>query len=83
MSIRATTDIADSRRHAPHHFDIAPSLHGLWRVQDREGLIGGIFRTQKDAVRFALFEADWDSACIHLRSAGGPPAGASRSKKRR
>jgi hypothetical protein len=38
-------------------------------AQDREGLIGGVFRTQKDALRFALFEAAGDSACVRVLSA--------------
>jgi hypothetical protein len=49
-----------------HHFDIARSDNGLWRVQDRERLVGGTFRTRKDAVRFAMFETDGDRTCIHF-----------------
>lgn len=48
-----------------HHFDIAPNRCGLWRVTARDGLIGGTFRTEKDAVRFALDEADGDRNCVH------------------
>jgi len=58
----------------PHHFDIAQGSDGLWHVEDREALVGGIFRTQKDALRFALFETDGDSACVHLRNVGAPLA---------
>lgn len=36
-------------------------------VEDRSGLIGGIFRTRKAAFRFAMFEADWNRSCIHFR----------------
>jgi hypothetical protein len=50
----------------PHHFEIAKNGRGYWVAQDREGLIGGVFRTQKDALRFALFEAAGDSACVRV-----------------
>jgi hypothetical protein len=63
----ATANPDRPRSPRPHHFDIARGDHGLWRVEDREGLIGGIFRTRKDAIRFAMFEADGDRTCIHLR----------------
>jgi hypothetical protein len=69
----ATTNFVPGRCPQPHHFDIARSDHGLWRVEDHEKLIGGIFRTRKDAVRFAMFETDGDRTCIHFRS-GSPHA---------
>jgi len=50
----------------PHHFEIAENRRGYWVAQDKEGLIGGIFRTQKDAIRFALFEVGGDSACVRV-----------------
>ena len=52
----------------PHHFEIVENGRGYWVAQDREGLIGGVFRTQKDALRFALFEAAGDSACVRVLS---------------
>jgi hypothetical protein len=55
--------------HSSHQFDIGRGSDGLWRVEDREGLIGGIFRTRKAALRFAMFEADWDRTCIHFHTA--------------
>jgi hypothetical protein len=64
---RTTADLAQGRCPQPHQFDIARGGHGLWRVEDREGLIGGIFRTRKDAMRFALGETDGDRTCIHFR----------------
>jgi hypothetical protein len=64
----ATANLAPRRCPHPHHFDIARSDHGLWRVEDRERLIGGIFRTRKDAIRFAMFETDGDRTCIHFRT---------------
>jgi hypothetical protein len=63
----ATATLAHWRSPRSHHFDIARSDHGLWRVEDREGLIGGIFRTRKDAIRFAMFETDGDRTCIHFQ----------------
>ena len=53
-----------------HHFEIAENRRGYWVAQDKEGLIGGVFRTQKDAVRFALFEVGGDSACVRVISRG-------------
>jgi hypothetical protein len=64
---RTTANLAPRRCLQPHHFDIARS-HGLWRVEDRERLVGGTFRTKKDAVRFAMFETDGDRTCIHFRT---------------
>lgn len=62
------TNFALGRCQQPHHFDIARSDRGLWRVEDRDRLIGGTFRTRKDAVRFAMFETDGDRTCIHFRT---------------
>ena len=68
----AMANLALPRCLQPHHFDIARSDHGLWRVEDRERLVGGTFRTRKDALRFAMFETDGDRASIHFRK--GPKA---------
>jgi hypothetical protein len=51
---------------APHHFEIVESTRGYWVAEDKEGLIGGVFRTQKDALRFALFEVGGNSACVRV-----------------
>src|SRR5260370_17323862 len=45
-----------------HHFEVSANGRGYWVAKDKEGMIGGVFRTQKDALRFALFEAAGDSA---------------------
>jgi hypothetical protein len=50
----------------PRHFEIAENGRGYWVAKDKEGLIGGVFRSQKDALRFALFEVAGDSARIRL-----------------
>ena len=51
-----------------HHFEVSENERGYWVAEDEEGLIGGVFRTQKDALRFALFEAAGDSACVKVIS---------------
>ena len=58
---------------APHHFEIVENGRGYWVAKDKEGLIGGVFRTQKDALRFALFEVGGDSSCVQLIPAGSTP----------
>jgi len=50
----------------PHHFEIVENGRGYWLAKDEEGLIGGVFRSQKDALRFALFEVAGDSARVRL-----------------
>jgi hypothetical protein len=55
-----------------HHFEVSENGRGYWVARDEEGLIGGVFRTQKDALRFALFEAAGDSACVKVISSARP-----------
>jgi hypothetical protein len=50
----------------PHHFEIAENGRGYWVAKDKEGLVGGVFRTEKDALRFALFEVGGNSACVRV-----------------
>jgi len=50
----------------PYHFEIMEDARGHWVAEDKEGLIGGVFRTQKDALRFALFEVAGDRACVRV-----------------
>ena len=63
-----------------HHFEIAENARGYWVAKDKEGLIGGVFRTQKDALRFALFEVAGNRAYVRVlprtrpRSERHPPA---------
>ena len=71
----------------PYHFVITQDKRGYWVAKDDQGLIGGVFRTQKDALRFALFEATGDSAHVRVLPAGGAPdhapfGGANRNKGR-
>jgi hypothetical protein len=67
------TDVTFPRDPHLHQFDIARGGDGLWHVDDREGLIGGVFRTRKAAIRFAMFEADWDRTCVHLHRRSAAP----------
>ncbi|WP_164738491.1 hypothetical protein [Aquabacter cavernae] len=39
-----------------HSFLVGPSRKGLWVVREEDGSTEGVFRTQRDAVRFALSE---------------------------
>jgi hypothetical protein len=41
-------------------------VQGYWVPKDTQGLIGGVFRTQKDALGFALFEVAGNSACVRV-----------------
>jgi hypothetical protein len=50
----------------PHHSEIAENARGHWVAKDKEGLIGGVFRTQKDALPFALFEVAGDCDCVRI-----------------
>ena len=50
---------------APHHFEVTENGRGYWIAEDKEGLIGGVFRTQKKALRF---EAAGDNACVKVIS---------------
>jgi hypothetical protein len=51
---------------APYNFEIIENERGYWVAKDKEGLIGGVFRTQKDALRFVLFEVGGNSARVHV-----------------
>ena len=53
----------------PYIFEIALDKRRLWRVRDEGGLVGGVFLTQQDAVRFALFEANGDLSHVRVLSA--------------
>jgi hypothetical protein len=64
----------------PYHFEIIQNGRGYWVAKDNEGLIGGVFRSQKDALRFALFEAAGDSARVRVVAADDAPARAPSSR---
>jgi hypothetical protein len=70
----------------PYHFDIAQNRRGYWVAKDSGGLIGGVFRSRKDAIRFALFEAAGESAHVRVlpaNSASPTLSSAGRSERRR
>ena len=60
------SSFAPSHVSTPYHFEIAQNARGYWVAKDKKGLIGGVFRTRKDALRFALFEVGGDSSCVQL-----------------
>jgi hypothetical protein len=35
----------------PYHFEIAQNKRGYWVAKDDRGLIGGVFRSRKDALK--------------------------------
>ncbi|CAN7539516.1 hypothetical protein [Bosea sp. LjRoot237] len=47
-----------------HLFLVGQSSHGFWVARDLEGLSEGIFRNQKEAVRFALSEGGHPNAVL-------------------
>ena len=50
-----------------HLFLVGRSSHGFWVARDLEGRSEGIFRNQKEAVRFALSEGGHANAVLQLR----------------
>jgi hypothetical protein len=54
-----------------YHFEIAEDGRGHWVAKEKQGLIGGVFRNRKDALRFALFEVAGDGASVRVL----PPTG--------
>jgi hypothetical protein len=60
------TEVSPASVSPLHHFEIVQNGRGYWVAKDDDGLTGGIFRTRKDALRFALFEAAGDSARVHV-----------------
>lgn len=45
-------------------FTVAQNDRGQWVARETHGLIEGVFVTQRDAVRFALFETGSRSAAV-------------------
>jgi hypothetical protein len=62
------SNFAPKTVYTPYHFEITENAWGYWVANDTQGLIGGVFRTQKDALRFALFEVAGNSACVRVLS---------------
>ena len=68
--VRAVLSTANANRPKG---EIAENGRGCWVAKDTEGLIGGVFRTQKDALRFASFEVGGDSARVQVVPADRTP----------
>ncbi|MEB2847407.1 hypothetical protein [Endobacterium cereale] len=45
-------------------FTVGRDENGCWIVDDREGLVGGIFRDRASAVHFAMFESDHQPGAV-------------------
>jgi len=52
-------------------FVIRCDERGRWVVAEAHGLAGGLFRSRKAAVSFALSEADDDAGRVHVEPAPG------------
>jgi hypothetical protein len=53
-------------------FEIAQDRRGYWIAHDKDGLVGGVFRRRRDAVRFVIAEGHVDSAQIRVLPPGPP-----------
>jgi hypothetical protein len=53
-------------------FSVWQNPRGQWVAREGAGLIGGVFRSQRDALRFALFETGNPQSVVVL--AGGARA---------
>ncbi len=45
-------------------FTVGRDENGCWIVDDRDGLVGGIFRDRASAVHFAIFESDHQPGAV-------------------
>jgi len=59
-----------------HHrlFVVSQNPRGQWVAREGTGLIGGVFRSRRDAVRFALFETGSPES-VFVVAGGAAPAG--------
>ena len=55
---------------APARFIIGRDRRGSWIVQDRQGLVGGLFRNEAAALHFASEECNHNTADISLAPEG-------------
>lgn len=55
---------------APARFIIGRDRRGSWIVQDRQGLVGGLFRNEAAALHFAAEECNHNTADICLAPEG-------------
>ena len=61
------TPVIDRNR----QFDVTENAQGLWVAHERHGLVEGVFRTQRDAVRFALFETGNPDSVVVIAGGNG------------
>lgn len=54
-------------------FEVTENAAGLWVAQERHGLGEGVFRTQRDAVRFALFETGNPNSVVVIAGGSNAP----------
>ena len=57
-------------RFARRSFVVAQNGRGQWVAREKSGLIEGVFFTQRDAIRFALFETGDRAAVVLVDNAG-------------
>lgn len=69
MNQIAATDPAKSPDSRPFSV-VAQNDRGQWVARERRGLIEGAFLTQRDAIRFALFETGSRAAAVVVDDAG-------------
>ena len=50
-------------------FTIRRDQRGCWIARETHGLLGGVFISRREALRFALYEADGDAARVHIELA--------------
>jgi hypothetical protein len=53
-------------------FTIRPDTRNHWVTEEAHGLSGGVFTSLKDAVRFALREADGDADRVRIEQPAPP-----------
>ena len=58
----------------PHRwFVVSQNPRGQWVAREGDGLIEGVFRSQRDALRFALFESGDPESVVVISGSGMAP----------
>ena len=52
-------------------FVVSRDPKGLWIAHEQHGLVEGVFRTQREAVRFALFETGSPGSVVVIAGGDG------------
>jgi hypothetical protein len=67
--------IGTAREHVQRRrFAVTQNAQGYWIARESRGLIEGVFVNQRDAIRFALFEAGGGLASVVAGGAASSPA---------